>query len=265
MATKRSKRNQNKEKTMPTFTDDTAFPNTDGLSKENKKVVNIIIEHFNNTIAIYREEIINLKDRVETLESSLENEVTDINTLVTRLDAFERRRENEHVDKMKSNLVISGAVQNSDLNENCVQTVLALVGSLSDVTLHENDIKTASRIGRKQQNGPDKRNIVFELSQQYKKREILNACRRCKPAFYINEYLIPSRASIMYVLRKAKKKFPNKIGNLRSNDGSIQVFPTEHGDSSGPRARPLTVNTASELDKYLLQQVNKTSKDIMEN
>ena len=52
------------------------------------------------------------------------------------------------------------------------------------------------------------------------KVDILNAARQVKPEnFFVNECLTPTQKAIGYVLRKAKKEFPNIVSGSTTFDG----------------------------------------------
>ena len=72
------------------------------------------------------------------------------------------------------------------------------------------DISVAHRLGRKPDQGPDKRKIVVELCRRETKQDLLKACRVVKPRnFYVNETLTRTRSTVLYGLRQARKKYPN--------------------------------------------------------
>ena len=129
---------------------------------------------------------------------------------------------------------------------------------LATLVIKSDDISTAHRLGRKPDGSrQDKRSIIFKLCRRDLKREIIQACRSQKPNFYINEYLTPTRGTIMYVLRKAKQMDPTKIGNARTSEGSISVnIPAASGVSQGQRVQ---CNTKAALDQLLRAQLNLTS------
>ena len=74
------------------------------------------------------------------------------------------------------------------------------------------DISVAHRLGRKPDQGPDKRKIVVELCRRETKQDLLKACRVVKPRnFYVNETLTRTRSTVLYGLRQARKKYPNEL------------------------------------------------------
>ena len=121
-----------------------------------------------------------------------------------------------------------------------------------NLNININDISTAHRLGAPRSGGPDKISIMFKVSNNYLKSDILGACRRVRPPFYVNESLTPVRSSVLYVLRKAKSKYPSKIKFCRSVDGSICAFlpPTTE---TGSQLRKSVMNSKSKLEIIKLQ------------
>lgn len=102
----------------------------------------------------------------------------------------------------------------------------------------------------------------MKLCRRDLKTDILSACRQIRPKFYINESLTPARNTIMYALRKARKKFPAKISFCRSYDGNISAFlPTNLSD--GPyRFRKVTINSRIKLEEFLSSELSSSLQDI---
>ena len=111
-----------------------------------------------------------------------------------------------------------------------------------NLNININDISTAHRLGAPRSGGPDKRSIMFKVSNNDLKSDILGACTRVRPPFYVNESLTPVRSSVLYVLRK----YPSKIKFCRSVDGNICAFlpPTTE---TGSQLRKLVINSKSKL------------------
>ena len=64
-----------------------------------------------------------------------------------------------------------------------------------------------------------------------------------------------------YVLQKAKKDYPQRIGPCMSEDGNVRVMIPHPGGGGGSdiRNRKETVNTRRELDKLLLTRIGADS------
>ena len=99
-------------------------------------------------------------------------------------------------------------------------------------------ISTSHRTGPKPRSPQveDKRNIIVKLCRRYLKGELLSACRKCKPNFYINESLTPTRSAILYALRKAKRMSPGVVAGCNSENGRVYVY-VKNRDAAGDVAR----------------------------
>ena len=87
-------------------------------------------------------------------------------------------------------------------------------------------VVTAQRIGKKPlTQSPDRRKMLVRLQNAYLKDDILRSCRTVKPPqLYLNENLIQSRAKLLYALRQAKKRSPDKLLSYWSRDGRVYAL-----------------------------------------
>ena len=214
---------------------------TTGLSTESKKIVSCIIKglvgYFENLME-RREEKFNSK--IESLEKRVEH-------LEDKLDAQENY-------SRRDTLVLSGNIPEFIVGENCGRIVQELISAKLEIDVGDVDISVAHRLGKKPNEGIDRRSIIFKLCRRDVKSNILKACRTKKPPFYLNESLSPIRGSIMYVLRKARFDYPTKFGRCFSEDGNVRVMMPEHDGSTV--FRKITVNTRGELEELLLVKAN---------
>ena len=114
------------------------------------------------------------------------------------------------------------------------------------------DLSTAQRLGKKPVNQQiDTRRITIKLCQRDIKGDLLKACRQLKPNIFINESLTPSRNTIMYVLRRAKRK-PNSRLNGYSSSGSRVFAYIKYTDAAHQvtRDRRVPFNQYSELEAF---------------
>lgn len=158
-------------------------------------------------------------------------------------DAYERR----------DTVIVSGkAVPTVTDGESCLQIVSDLLKNELKLIVPATDISTAHRLGKRpatQQ--PDNRSIIVKLCRRDLKKDILDACRQLKPEMYVNESLTPTRNTIMYVLRKAKRKCPDKISGCISIDGRVCVFvKPPNPDAPGARNSRMFVNTPHKLELF---------------
>ena len=93
---------------------------------------------------------------------------------------------------------------------------------------------------------------MFKLCRRDLKYDILSACRQQKPTFFINESLTPTRNRVLYILRRAKQKYPLKIKSVRAYEGSVSAYLSPVGrETPGilplSQLRRVTINTRRQL------------------
>ena len=223
------------------------------LSEESQKIVNVIFQKLD----IMQDELFGMLEEKDQRIRSLEGEVDALKCAVARLeervddgDAYERR----------DTVVFSGeAVPAASDGENCGQLACNMLRNALNMEVSPSAISVAHRIGSKPvTQGPDKRSIIVKLCRREMKRDILEGCRRVKPQnLYINESLTPVRSTIMYVMRKARRQFPDRISGCNSIDGKVFVW-VKPPNPSAPQPR----NTRTSVNTY--QQLQKFCSDILD-
>ena len=194
---------------------------------------------------------------------------TNVQRLESRVESLETQIDSNSSYERRDTLILSGELPARTETENCSEIVRGLIREKIRLNLHEKDIAMAHRLGKKPlTQGPDKRSIVFKLCRRDLKKDIMTACREFRPPFYINESLTPTRSSIVYVIRKARQKFPGKLGNCRSVDGNICVWlpaNPEAGPSSGRyNSTRFVINTRLKLDAFLMEKVGCDSSKFID-
>ena len=111
--------------------------------------------------------------------------------------------------------------------------------------------------------GADKRNIMLKLCNSEIKKDILGACRGVKPlGLFINDDLIPSRATILFALRQAKKKFPSKIAAAcGSQDGRVFAFVKPPNPSA--KNQKIFVNSMQKLEEFCSDTLNVQCENLL--
>ena len=89
----------------------------------------------------------------------------------------------------------------------------------------------AHRLGRKPASqSEDRRGIIVKLCRREVKYDLMKACKS------VNESLTPTRNAILYGLRQAKKKFPDRISGYGSIGGKVLVW-IKPANSNAPNMR----------------------------
>ena len=243
----RSSSNPENDMSADSFSPEDFGINTAKLSTQNKELVRIILlgtkTHLERLFAaertVYEEKIDMLDKEIRFLKEKQED-----------LENYGRR----------NTLVISGSsLTPVSSGENCIDLAVDLVKQRLDVQdFSRDDVDVAHRLGKPKADGPDKRNIIVKLTRRENKHKILQACRRRKPqSLYFNESVSKTRSTIMYVLRKVKKDFPDKFGSIMTEDCNVRIMIPSQEDPR--RFNKEMVNTCRELDALLLTKLGHNS------
>ena len=217
------------------------------LSSEGQLIVKLIFGKFDEVILKKDEEISELNKKVRELE----NRISKLDDSLDSADAYERR----------DTLIISGEVPEVRPDENCKSLVMDLLRNQTRLIVDSCDISVAHRIGKKPINqDKDTRNIIFKLVRRDLKYDILSACRKIRPKFYINESLTPVRSSIMYTLRKIRKKHPSKLLFCRASEGNVFAFVPRNDDTAehGGPSRKVLLNTRLALESFIRDEIKES-------
>ena len=154
------------------------------------------------------EEVIKLKSKVSTLEKH----IYKLEERIEENDAYERR----------DTIIVSGRkIPPSSTSEHTSSLVCNLLKEELNYNLQPNDISVCHRLGSTSQSQkPDRRAIILKLCRRDIKLDLVSSARKKKPdGFFVNECLTPSQQTISYVLRAAKRQFPQIVSGSTTYDG----------------------------------------------
>lgn len=218
------------------------------LSADGKIIIDAMIKQFEDMKAEFAVLLAKKDDEIAELKSEiggLRKLVVKLEERVDDADAYERR----------DTLEISGkSIPPCTRDEVCSQLVLQHIRDKLKVNMAPSDISVAHRIGKKPQTQKtDNRNIILKLCRRDLKKDLLDACRKFKPKdFFINESLTPARKTISYVLRQAKKRFPDIVNGCSTREGKVYVW-VKHPNStttSGNTNTKIPINTHTVLQEF---------------
>lgn len=89
------------------------------------------------------------------------------------------------------------------------------------------DIVSAQRTGKQ---SSTKKNILLKMRTLGNKTDIINSCKSQKPSFYANDDLPAEKQTILYVVRQAKKRFPNTVSGCSSSGGKLYAYVKQAAD-----------------------------------
>ena len=214
------------------------------LSEDGKRIVAAI----RHEIEKIKQEFLHQINEKNLLNDSLKKEVTKLNDKVNKLE--EKVDETEAYERRDSLIFSGDAIPPFTVGENCSAIVCGLLSAKLKLNIRQTDISMSHRIGKKNTNQrEDKRNIIVKLCRRDIKSDILSTCRNEKPNMYVNKNLTPTRKTIMYVLRKAKKNVNSRVSGCYSAGGRVFAWIKPTGDAAeGRRVTRVPVNTHAALE-----------------
>lgn len=196
--------------------------------------------------------------------SSLEEEVV---LLRGSLSKFEERLEDSEAKERKDILLLSGeAVPHSEAGENCTLTVQSVLKEKLSINILPSDILSANRLGTKSKSqGPDRRTIAVKFKKTELRDDIVASCKSVKPRkIFFNECLTPTRSTILFALRQAKKKFPNKVSGCGSINGRVFVWVKPLTEGASTRNSKTFINTYSRLQEFCLKTLDSPATAVID-
>lgn len=179
---------------------------------------------FEGMFVAFKSEILESLKEKDLQMSRLKEENTDMKKRLAKLE--ERIEENEQYER-RDTLILSGtSIPTYQNDENGILVARTLIKDKLRVEVSDQDISVCHRLGgRSVSQRPDQRDIIVKFCRRNTKIDVLSAARKMKaPNFYVNEHLTPVSKTIAYVLRKARRKFPNRIAGTTTIDGKNCVW-----------------------------------------
>ncbi|KAI3381284.1 hypothetical protein SNEBB_002556 [Seison nebaliae] len=230
------------------------------LDDQNDSLITVIVSEFNkslNIITDHHTEIVQqLNDKIVSLENKLsayedkssagDKAVND--ELMLRVRKLEEVVDNQKCFEKRDIVIMSGDyLPETTEGEDCAGIVRDAVKHALKINLKPEDISVAHRLGRRPLNQvPDKRKILFKLSDKSMKTDLFRACRSERPRqLYLNESLTPTRGAVHYVLRQVKRDRPDIVAKLWTRDGAVRLV------KAGINQHPIALNTRDLLEDFL--------------
>ena len=159
------------------------------------------------------------------------------------------------------NLVLSGTVPSKD-SDNLSQSVIDLLKTKVNYVLPPDSIVSIYRIGPNNASQfPNMRNMMIKLRDRATKKDIVSAFRSVKPSnLYANDDLTPHRSKLLYLLRVAKRKFPNKILACGSMDSNVYAYLKPPNPVT--RSQRLLVNNMRKLEELCVRELDTSLEAI---
>lgn len=224
------------------------------LSEESKLIVSILMYTVNQSQELF----VKANEEKDKVIKGLTEKVTKLEHKLLIID----NKLEEKVSKERLNDIVIGGpnVPLGQLNEDTKSVVIGIFREKLQLNIPPHDITVSHRIGKRNLDNTDKRSILVKLARNEIKNDILTACKTRKPErIYINENLSPARNTIMYVLRKAKKDFPNIVSGYNSMDGNVYAWINPPNmNASGARASRMQINDYNKLSHFCTEIINSS-------
>ena len=181
----------------------------------------------------------------------LEKEVQSMKKQLLQLE--ERVEDNDSYER-RDTLIFSGpAVPSTSTNEECSEIIRETLRTKLNVNMPKENISIAHRHGK------DKKNIIVKFCQRSSKLDILSSVKSVRPPnLFISESLTPQRQTIAYVLRKAKRDFPDIVAGSCTIEGRNFVWvkpPNPH--APGAKNLKVNVSTYTRLQDFCSRSLDK--------
>ena len=231
-------------------------------TRDGKMLLPAIINSFKQFQESMREMFENFKtDLMQVVQEknqeicALKSKVCILETKVMKLE--ERIEENDSYERRDA-LIISGKnVPPAHHNENTAIVACNILKEHLNYNLQPNEISVSHRLGGSNSSQkPDRRPIILKLCRRDAKMDMVRSMRRLKPeGFFINECLTPTQQTISYILRAAKREFPQIVSGSTTYVGKNFVFVKNH--SAGAKDVRLKISSRSKIEEFCENYLGK--------
>ena len=146
------------------------------------------------------------------------------------------------------------------------KVVKKLVKDQLKIDLDDREISVCHRPGEKSRTqGPDKRKLIVKFGRRSTKVDVLSTARKMKARnLYVNESLTPVSQTISFVLRKMRKKFPEKISGSTTFDGKnfVWVKPS-NPEARGARDLRHAITSREKLKNFSVRVLERPLTDFI--
>ena len=233
--------------------------------KETKPIIAPIIQLFQKLEESFSEMLSSFKDEFQKVMDESSKEIVDlklkVKTLEKTVEKLEERIDDNDSYERRDTLIFSGKKIPTARNvENTAELVCQLVKDNLQITLAPSDISVAHRLNAQNNSQrPEKRSIIAKFCRRDLKNDILFSARKKKcPDLFVNECLTPCQQTISFVLRRAKREFPDLISGTTTFDGKNFVWVKPPNPSApGAKDTRLKVSTHAKLLEFCTRTLSK--------
>ena len=230
------------------------------LSEEGRLIVLLLEQKIEKIVSKFTSEV---KDR----DAKIDHLKTEVDLLKQKVNKMEEKLDEADAYERRDTVIFSGQdLPTATDGERSYDVVCSLVKEKLKLNICSTDISTAHRIGPKPRTqGPDKRNIIVKLCRRELKYDLISASKRIKPTnIYINENLTPTRNNILFVLRLARRKYPNIVSGCSSHDGKVYAWvKPPNPEAAGARDTKMFINTQEKLNLFCQKNFNIDAEELI--
>lgn len=231
--------------------------------REKSNSANFSLKEKFDHLSVKLDEIIKRLDAKDKLINDLQTENTSLRRDVKRLE--ERLDNIENFDR-RNDIILSGSeIPTGSSGEDTLQAAIVTLKNKVNYTISNDRIAAAFRLGKKlDTQASDKRSILIKLHDNGVKHDIMKSFKTTRPqGLFANENLIPTRSKILYLLRVAKRKCPNKIAYCGSQDGKVYVLMTPPNPTA--RKQKVMVNSLATFELLYDKEFGLDSSELAQH
>ena len=210
-----------------------------------------IVDAISFRMSSLREDLMMKLNEKDHVIQKLNDEVFTLKAIVSRLE--NKIDDNDSYERRDTLLFSGNDMPMYSNNEDTSQIISTLLKNKLKLSLPADSISVSHRLGSPPKRGEDRRKVIAKFCRRDTKVDILKAAKTVKPQnLFINESLTPTRSTVHFVLRKARKKFPSKISGISTLDGNIVVYIPPKGPAlrNNVRDARVSINTKAKLEKF---------------
>ena len=242
-------------------------------SKDGREIQPILIALFSGfetkistMFSDLKTEVMKVLNENSAAVTEMKKEVSSLKQRVAQLE--ERIEDNESYER-RDTLIISGqAVPPAHPGENTKNVTCSLLREKVNIEVSPGDISACHRLDRpNSRNRTNRPRIIVKFCRRDLRNDVKSAARVSKPDnLYINDSLTPLQQTISYVLRVAKREFPEIISGFSTQDGKNFVWVKPPNPSaSGARDLRLNVSSHDRLSTFCTRSLQKPVSHFIDN
>ena len=217
------------------------------VMKAVEKLIHPLLERIEKTeemVKSYENKVTELEKHLAKKDSEIESLENNLSELKNEFYTLKKLQDCNEANAIADNLFIYGPslVINGEITADSVRN---LIRDTTKVSIPSRNFLSVYKVGKKPDEGIDKRPIKLRLSDRATKYEIMQAFRTAKPqGLFISEELTKTRNSLFYKLRKLRK-ITNIPKFVWTRDGIIKAKKAAEG-------KTYNIENIDDFNKFIL-------------